>query len=222
MLPNGDLVAGGSFTLAGDAAASKIARWDGSTWSPLGTGITGGTNPAVYSLAVLPNGNLVAGGVFTTAGDVPAGNIARWDGATWSSLGTGMSGVASPRVASLAVLAGGDVVAGGSFTIAGGVPANNIARWDGHDWTPLGGGLTGENPAYVWSLQVMPDGDLIAGCGFVTTAGGMPANNIARWNGAAWSPLGTGIGGSVNSLALVPAWHRARLSGILIPAIARR
>ena len=35
--------------------------------------------------------------------------------------------------------------AGGSFTNAGGTPANSIARWDGTHWLALGSGLGGTN-----------------------------------------------------------------------------
>ena len=51
------LYAGGSFTTAGGAAASKVARWDGAGWSALGSG------PAfdVYALAGF-NSLLMAGG----------------------------------------------------------------------------------------------------------------------------------------------------------------
>ncbi|HEX7585125.1 MAG TPA: hypothetical protein VF373_10585, partial [Prolixibacteraceae bacterium] len=45
------------------------------------------------------------------------------------------------------------------------------------------------------------NGELYAGESFVM-AGGNPANYIAKWNGSAWSPLGTGTNGTVNSLAV--------------------
>jgi hypothetical protein len=74
VLPNGDLVAGGDFTTAGGVPANRVARWNGSSWSAMGSGL----NNAVWTLAVLPNGDLVAGGSFTTTGGVPAPYIARW------------------------------------------------------------------------------------------------------------------------------------------------
>ena len=43
--PNGDLIAAGSFTTAGGVTVNRIARWDGSTWSALGTGM----NNSVYA-----------------------------------------------------------------------------------------------------------------------------------------------------------------------------
>src|SRR5688572_27565773 len=57
------LVVGGSFTIAGDVLAARIATWDGTSWSALGTGMSG----TVSALTVY-NGNLIAGGAFTTAG----------------------------------------------------------------------------------------------------------------------------------------------------------
>jgi hypothetical protein len=68
------LVAAGEFTSAGGVAAKYIARWDGTAWSPLGSGM----NKSVRAFTTVANGDLVAGGSFTTAGGVAAGCIARW------------------------------------------------------------------------------------------------------------------------------------------------
>ena len=76
--PDGSLYAGGYFTTAGGVATNKIARWDGTTWHPLGSGM----NEFVNSLAPGPDGSLYAGGQFTYAGEVVAQKIARWDGTT--------------------------------------------------------------------------------------------------------------------------------------------
>jgi hypothetical protein len=40
--------------------------------------------------------------------------------------------------------------------------------------------------------------------GFFSTAGGVSANNIARWDGTAWSALGSGTNGDVRALAVIP------------------
>src|SRR5579863_8442604 len=84
---NGNLYAGGNFTMAGGNSASNIAEWNGTNWSALGAGV----NSYVQALAVY-NGNLVAGGNFTTAGRDSAYYIAMWDGTNWSTLGGGMNG----------------------------------------------------------------------------------------------------------------------------------
>src|SRR5690606_34199989 len=61
--------------------------------------------------------------------------------------------------------------------------------------------------AFCWSLAVYDDGSgpaLYVG-GFFTTAGGVPANRIARWDGQNWSAVGVGMtsgpGGQVRALA---------------------
>ncbi|MCE2925446.1 MAG: hypothetical protein LW822_08340, partial [Phycisphaeraceae bacterium] len=196
VLPNGDAVAGGDFSTAGGVSASNIARWNGTSWSALGTGIDG----PVYALAVMPNGDLIAGGAFTTAGGVQANSIARWDGLSWSALGAGIEG----SVYALAVLpVSGSIVAGGFIASAGGLPVNYVARWDGSLWSPLG---VGTNRFILALTSVRTPGggeDLYAG-GFFTQAGGMPANYIARWNGTAWSALGTGTGYVVTALGVLP------------------
>src|SRR3989304_2673651 len=86
--------------------------------------------------------------------------------------------------------------AGGWFRSAGGVPANNIARWDGHSWHPVGHGFA---PS-VAALQVFDDGTgpaLYAGGMFTATLGPneVPVNGIAKWDGNSWSPLGAGVAG---------------------------
>jgi len=88
----------------------------------------------------------------------------------------------------------GELIAGGSFTTAGGLTCNYIARWNGSTWQPLGTGMNSS----VFALTVHND-ELIAG-GWLTTAGGVTCNYIARWNGSTWQPLGTGMNSSVLAL----------------------
>jgi murein DD-endopeptidase MepM/ murein hydrolase activator NlpD len=203
------LYVGGYFATAGGASANNIAKWDGSSWSPLGAGMTVGStatdNPMVRALSVFDDGTgaaLYAGGSFITAGGATANNIAKWDGSMWAPLGTGVSW----PVNALAVFDDGGgpaLYAGGVFTTAGGVSAKSIARWDGSTWSPLGSGLEYS----VWALTVFDDGAgpaLYAGGRFFT-AGGLTANKVAKWDGSTWTPLGSGIGTSdatVNALSV--------------------
>ena len=73
-----------------------------------------------------------------------------------------------------------------SFITAGGVDAENIAKWNGSVWSALGSGVDGA----VYALAVS-GGDLYAGERF--TARGSKANYIAKWNGSTWSALGSGV-----------------------------
>jgi trimeric autotransporter adhesin len=224
VLANGDLIAGGNFALAGGVPAAAIARWNGATWSAVGSTSVGW----VRSIVQLPNGDLVAGGGFVTGAANPQ-HIARWDGSAWHALG---SGVDSYEVRAMVVLPNGDLVAGGNFTLAGGVPVHHIARWNGSTWSPLGSGLSGGVfGTWVQSLCVLPDGDLIAGGNF-TMAGGVSANRVARWNGSSWSALGSGIDTTslqtqvyaVATLAdgdLVVGGRFQRAGGVAVESLAR-
>ena len=209
------LYAGGSFTEISGVEANRIAKWDGQGWSalngPLGNGID---QHAVNDLETFDDGSgpaLFVGGYFQLAGGVEANRIAKWDGTTWSALiDLGGNGVGEYWVRALAVFddgGGPDLYVGGSFDTAGGVEANNIARWDGAAWSkvsgPLGFGVSGGG---VTSLEVFDDGNgpvLYVG-GFFDTAGGVEANSIARWDGSTWSaiegPAGNGTNETVRAI----------------------
>ena len=186
---------GGNFTVVFGTAANRIAKWNGSTWSGLGTSLAGtGVNNTVKALAIDGSGNVYAGGQFTTAGGVSAKYVAKWNGSVWSGLGTGMNS----DVLGLAIDGSGNVYAGGQFTSAGGVANTNyIAKWNGSAWTALGTGMNG----YVYALAIGGSGNVYAGGNF-STVGGVAANYIAKWNGSAWAALGTGMDNSVNSLVI--------------------
>jgi len=185
-----DVYAGGYFTTAGGVPANSIAKWNGSNWSALGPGMNG-----VNALAV------AGGDVYAASGN----HIAKWNGSSWSALGS-VGGVTPPYSAYVSALAvsGSDLYAGGVFTTAGGVSATNIAKWDGSSWSALGLGIQDGTPlnqgSYVYALAVLGS-DLYAGGAF-TTAGGVPANYIAKWNGSNWSAVGSGMNNNVYALAV--------------------
>jgi hypothetical protein len=93
-------------------------------------GVIGTNFPlTVNELAVLPNGNVIAGGDFFGG---PSVGIAMWNGATWMPMGTGVE--FSPpyfqgMVDALAVLPNSDVMIGGRFWGAGSEFLPYIARW---------------------------------------------------------------------------------------------
>ena len=184
---SGRLYVGGDFSAIGTVLARRIAQWDGSAWSALGTGMDFG----VYALAV-SGSTLYAGGSFTSAGGTTANRIAQWNGSAWSALGTGINGT----VFALAV-SGSTLYAGGGFLSAGGVADTKyIAQWNGSAWSALGTGMSGTVNALAVSGSILYAG------GAFTTADGSAANRIAKWSGSAWSALGSGLNNTVNALAV--------------------
>lgn len=120
LAPTGKSVyVGGSISQIDDVQVHNIARWDGDSWTALGSG-----TDSTISAMVWNAGELYVAGSFTQAGETSATHVARWDGSAWSSLGSGLNG----SVNSLA-LSGRALIAGGSFTMAGGKPSNYMAIW---------------------------------------------------------------------------------------------
>ncbi|UOQ70811.1 T9SS type A sorting domain-containing protein [Hymenobacter cellulosilyticus] len=129
---------------------------------------------------------------------MPANNIAKWDGSTWSALGTGAAnGVRSNGtfgsfgVVNALALNGSDLYAGGVFFMAGSVPANYVAKWDGTRWSNLGAGIDQLSTNTVLALAVI--GNTLYAGGRFYSAGGVAARSIAQWDGSRWSGLGSGV-----------------------------
>jgi hypothetical protein len=180
---SGDVYVGGDFSVIGAVVANYIAKWNGSAWSALGSGMNG------YVDALLVSGTtLYAGGGFTTAGGVTAQYIAAWNGSAWSALGTGMD----YDVYAL-VVSGSDLYAGGDFSTAGGVTANCVAAWDRGAWSALGsgigGGSFGGSGPYVYVLAADGSGHLFVG-GEYSLAGTNVSPFIAQANVSGVPPGG--------------------------------
>ncbi|MGA2178127.1 MAG: hypothetical protein ABSH15_00900 [Verrucomicrobiota bacterium] len=150
----------------------NILRFDGNYCWIMGTGL----NRTNAALAVLGT-NLFAAGLFTTAGDVAANQIAKWDGNNWSSVGGSVVG--SGTVLALTTM-GNNLYAGGTFTNIGGVTAARIAKWDGTNWSALGSGVSSGLAGTIYGLAAFGS-DVYAGGNFRRT-GDRFVYNIGRWN----------------------------------------
>jgi trimeric autotransporter adhesin len=197
--------------------ADKIAKWDGTNWSAMGSNGSGdgALSSEVFALAVAANGaDLFVGGMFTSAANIPeADYIARWNGTNWFALGGDGNGEGSlsSQVYSLAV-SGTDLYVGGFFqnvnnngTIL--KSADYIAKWDGVNWSGLGHGASVDDGSLNYSV------DAIAISGQTVYAGGdftdvnnkgsvlQAADHVAKWDGTNWSALSHGVDASTGSVA---------------------
>jgi hypothetical protein len=189
-IANGELFAGGLFLNSGSVPLAAVAKWNGTEWMPL----AGSAATAVFALAS-DGPNLYVGGVFTAIGGIIASNVARWDGTNWSPLGFGLhrwrindvTGRPFDDGRVFALAARERVVyGGGQFETAGTINATNIAKWDGTNWSSLGGGLSLVRALTTDAACVYAGGD----------------SGIHCWNGASWSAIGGNVnsGGSVNTI----------------------
>ena len=191
-------VAGQFYNVAGIRAAQCIAKWNGTTWSALGSDVNGNglIGGPVYALAV-SGGNLYAGGDFEdAAGIATADYLARWNGSAWSAVGSdGAGNGALNRAVRAIAVSGSKVFVGGDFTDAAGLTsADFIAMWTGSAWSALGsdgsGGGAISGAGGVWALAVSGN-DVYVGGMFSDVAGIAAADAVASWDGNAWSGLGS-------------------------------
>lgn len=204
---NSELYIAGNFLMDNgvDPVFADIAKWDDANdrWIPLGGAING---DRINELIVF-GGQLYAGGQFTSLGVGGTNNIASWNGTVWSAVGSGTSIAASSgleeadQVKSM-VIYDGNLIVGGKFTTAGGTLVQNVASWDGTDWSYLkgnavegGGGVGGFNSGQVDVLSMTVfDGDLYIGGTFTTyynvsfigSSTSVP-NHLVVWNGTSFS-----------------------------------
>ncbi len=199
------LWAGGFITASGTTPMTGTVRWNSGAWSTVVAGR--GLNNQVNALRELdaPGGRaLFAVGAFTGAGSLPnVSRIARWNGSQWSTLGAGLDPTPL-AVEAFDSGAGRRLVAGGSFTTIGPVPALRIAQWDGSAWSALGDGFNGSVNALA---RYDSDGNgplperLIAAGSFGFTGGQLLMRGISSWDGTTWNPLNQGLtGGPTDAL----------------------
>jgi trimeric autotransporter adhesin len=206
-----DMVAWGSRLVTADEigtlrgqVTNDIAVYDGASWSALFEawapdmrGLWSGANAAtVWDGRLVIAQNPVVCGSQTAArgGDqtdfVKNSGVAAWDGAHWASVGPpGHSGFVYT-----VTNWNGSLIAGGAFTNFHGAIVRNVARWNGTSWEDLGGGFL---PSYGVPYHLLAyGGDLVAIGEMKTTYNGnTPVNGIARWDGVAWQPFGSGFDG---------------------------
>jgi hypothetical protein len=170
----GEIIVGGSFDSVGGVPVNNLARWDGSTWHPLGSGIEG----VVWDLQVY-NDDLIVGGEFTGAGGLPVQGIARWDGSNWFSMEGGTAGDVDCMI-----VHDGDLYVGGGFSYVGGVyTRGGLARWDGTTWYRL----LGDERLYGYGIAFLGD-DLMA-AGRVHENDGEWRDVVFQWEGSTWTRI---------------------------------
>jgi hypothetical protein len=245
----GVLLVGGTFTSAGgNANAARIAKWNGTAWSALGS--TPISNGAVFAIAYHA-GKVYAGGTFINAGgNTDADFLAVWDGTAWAPVCSAGGSTVTAKVNALQVIGntlyiGGDFANGagiaaadyllacdlttgasratvdtdGDFTggvnalaadsngtlYAGGqfinldaiAAADHVASYDG-SWHAMGSGPSAGGGAVDSMVRALAANgtDIYVGTDTIDIAGIATADHVAKWNGSAWSALGTNTAGS--------------------------
>ncbi len=130
----------GEFARHGTDTINYVAKWSGTTWLPVGRGLSQGMQPAAnlkypHQMLIF-NNELVVVGNFKKAEGINVNGIARWNGSTWSGFGNGFD-----RVAYGATVHNNELYVGGEFTLADSHAVQCIAKWDGNTWLDPGFGV---------------------------------------------------------------------------------
>lgn len=208
------------FATIGISLLAPAALGEGPEWTIMGRyeGVVFGTR--ISAMASWDDGtgtSLYLGGDFSLVGSALGSGVVRFDGDRFHAVGCGIVGLDPFGASDISgnVSYYGEVetiepwdpdaagplssvlVVGGRFGHAGGQTVNNIAVWDGSQWSTLGSGLgqdTGLALDYIYSrvhdFQVF-NGELYA-CGVFQLPNGQ---NLAKWNGASWTAVGSNLPG---------------------------
>jgi hypothetical protein len=196
----GRVFAGGTFQNAGgDANADFLAVWDGSKWSSFcnANGPAFGGN--VTSLQIIGSTLYVGGEYQNGAGIAAADYILACDlntGAVSSPIASDGQGGA---IYALTADSRGILYAAGPFINEGGVAdADHVAAYDGSAWHALGTGASaGNGPVTGIARGIGSDGtNVFIGTDATDIAGIPQADHVARWDGTAWSAMGSDTAGS--------------------------
>jgi hypothetical protein len=174
------LVVVGTFTGAGAATVSHIARYQGGVWAGLGNSSATSTFVEVVDVGSGPKlyANL-------------SGVLNRRDPLGWNPIG-GQAGVQCL----VREPATNRLLAFGGFTRIGSVEAAGVATYDGTGWTGLGEFGDGLNR----SVRALISADLGSGARLI--AGGPfdgpgAAKYVAQWNGQTWTAMDGGLTSSL-------------------------
>jgi hypothetical protein len=182
---------------SGVTESDGIAGAGGGSWHALGEGVKG----QVYALAAGAATDMYAAGRFHLAGGVHVENVAKWqsvegEGAVGGGYWVGLVDSDCLRLKAGVCGVNGDVWAlvfvgeylyvGGQFSVAGGKPARNVARFFSGMWQSVGKGVDGA--VYVLTA-IRIQGTLAGSCIYHAgdfrkvedSRGEMEASGLARW-----------------------------------------
>ncbi|MBI5217360.1 MAG: T9SS type A sorting domain-containing protein, partial [Bacteroidia bacterium] len=168
--------------------------WDCSSW------LYPGAQPNPTLSITKYNGEIYAGGMFFKADNKPIKFLAKWNGATWDSVGTGVNG----PVWNFQVI-NNDLYVMGTFDTVGAIVAHGLAKWNGTQWSdvhsfPL---LDPPNLNIVRSIAFY-NNELYVGGSFYN---GNDINSIAKYDGTNWVNVGNAMQGGMTGIGCMQVYQ---------------
>lgn len=164
----GDIIVTGEFSSVSGVPATYIARWNGSTWQAMGSGL-----PAVGRCLAIYNGELYAG-----LDAIGSSTLQKWNGTSWVASGPFDSPIATLYVDPVT----NDFYAGGYFTS----PGKFVAKLNGTTWTGIGNLPNGTSSFPGVKAINVYNGTLYVGGTF---GGGTSTQYVAKLSGSSFVGL---------------------------------
>lgn len=195
VLEDGRILIAGNFNAVDNVTRRRLAmllpngQLD-TSWVPETTADGTSRNLKILTIQEDASGRFLVGGNFSTMGGLTRNRLARFlpDGSADSSF---PDPAITGQVNALAVDAQGRIYAGGNILQVGATPTAGLVRFldDGtfdSSWT--GPDLKfGNDPGQVRALTLLPDGDLLVG-GVFNSSAGLPVSNVVRLFGDRTTP----------------------------------
>ena len=186
---HGDITLVGAYTVNPAGSLGGMVT-DGFVWTNMAQGFV----DTVHGLWTATNGDIYAGGAFTSAVDgANMPRIAKWDGTAWTNVGVGFNNI----VREIREDSTGTLYAVGDFNGTFGASQNSrrISRWDGMNWTNVGLGVSSAGYTVTFDDNDVP----YFGGTFTADGYGRSFGCVVKWDGGNWtniyaSPLTNAIG----------------------------
>ena len=181
LTPTGHIVIGGEFSFVDGIARGRVA-WldlDGAVWAPFNSSV--GANSTVWSVAVLSDGQIIIGGLFSQVNGVAQAKVAKLDifGALDTSFNPGAG--ANNGVFNITLQNDGKVLVGGDFTTMDNYSLNRIAKLN-PDGTVDFGVDTGNGTTFqLYALETVENEKMLI-AGSFDSFDGFACDNFARLN----------------------------------------
>ncbi len=176
---DGKLLVGGHFTTIAGVARNRIARINAD--STLDTNFVPGTgaNAAVRVVRVLPDGNVLLAGSFTSYNTAARGCIARVS--PTGALDTTFANGANFSILAMTVQTDGKILLGGDFTTFAGFSRNRFARINSDSTLDLTFTTVSGADSWIEDIAVLSSGKILAGGNF-TMIDELTRRYIARFD----------------------------------------
>ncbi|MFN8155672.1 MAG: T9SS type A sorting domain-containing protein [Bacteroidia bacterium] len=191
----GNIYMVGAFTSINGSAISGVAKYNGSSWSSLGTGINVSSSNQARAVHCM-SGQVYIAGPFTSVSGINCNGFAKWNGSAWSSLNTGgMILSVSTHFAEF----NNQLYLSSLSSTTGFNQFNRVFKYDGSTLVQLGGNFDSD----IYHLRFVNNKLYVTGN--FNLCGSTPVNHLAYWNGTSWTDDGTGLNFTTYDIAATAA-----------------